>query len=164
VIEQFATSMTAIETIEKASGFVAAARPVDCTGIEDLAALVDLGMLDGAWATARVEAQPERSSVRVRYNVFVTRGDAQQLVRVNTAWTGWTMVKYRGKEASFQVALTGNSKGVFERLLLEAIASNLPGAMSEIKEAQPFRPSTFDPPPRDLREDQGVHRIRGGRS
>jgi hypothetical protein len=153
VIETFATSTIAIETIEKASGFVAAAQPIDFAGVPDLVTLVDLGTLNGVWAASRVQAQPGQSSVRVRYNVFVHQGDTRQLLRVNSTWTGSIAVQgvnSGGAIVPYQVALTGNSKGVFERRLLEMIADKLPGASSTILETQPFRLSTFATPPREF--------------
>lgn len=148
IIETFAGSTTAIETIEKASGFVAAARPVDFAGVKDLATLVDFGAVDNIWSTSYVNERPERASARVRYNVFVSSKGSSQTVKVNTSWTGKIAIHAIGRPVPFEVVMQGNSTGRFERLLLEAIAAKLTQGNAHIVELQQFARSTFDPAPR----------------
>lgn len=161
IVETFAESTTGIETIEKASGFVAAARPIDFAGVSDLSALVDLRVIDGAWASSRVQARPMGASARVRYNVFVVQRPEEQEVRVNTSWTGYVNVEgiaSGGALAIYQVPLIGHSTGAFERQLLESIAAKLAQVESKIIETQSFRLSKYEADPRkygESRDDDG---------
>lgn len=149
IIETFAATTTAIETIEKASGFVAAARPVDFAGVGDVAQLADLGVIDRAWATSYVNERPERASARVRYNVFVATNGATQVIKVNTSWTGIVEIPAAGRPLPYQVALQGNSTGRFERTLLDAITQRLPKDSCRVVEEHGFELSKFDPAPRN---------------
>lgn len=161
IVETFAQSTTAIETIEKASGFVAAARPIDFAQVADLDALVDFGVLNGVWASSHVKANADRCSARVRYNIFVVQGGTEQDVRVNTAWTGHADISGTnagGGPVLYRVPLVGNSTGAFERQLLDAIAAKLKGAKAETQVTQQFKLSTFEKEPRNYgqtREDDG---------
>lgn len=147
VIETFAETTTSIETIEKASGFVAAQRPVDFTNGSHLPTWVDFGQLNGEWAAQRVQSSPH-SWVEVRYNVLVVRGAAAQDVRVHTTWSGAVTLGL-DTQRPIRVSLVGNSTGAFERRLLELIAARLRETQREIQVTQPFKVSTYAPPPRD---------------
>lgn len=146
VVETFAETTTSIETIEKASGFVAAAKPVNFARVDDLPAHVDFGSLNGWIASTYVQARPHVCSARLRYNVFVVPVADHQHVRVNTSWTGHADLQ--GTSVVYRFDLVGNSTGAFERALLEVIAGKLKQSSAAIVVTQAFSPSKYEKEPR----------------
>ena len=125
IVGHFAENTIDIETLEKESGIIVA--KLSRVGVYLSLEYVDFGTLGADPAILRLVRPYDwfASDILMRHNVFARERNGETLVNVHTSWSA-SLVRPRGElYPETKYGLTGVSTGVFERALLEDVATRL---------------------------------------